>query len=52
MENDVVRYMPIKGAQKGRPAEVDLPGSTEIVLDGRYSLSEGDAVQVVRRGLR
>lgn len=38
------RFLPIPGAEEGRPAAVDLPAASRVIVDGRQRLSEGDAV--------
>jgi RND family efflux transporter MFP subunit len=41
------RFHALAGAEEGRPARVDLPAGTQIITEGRYSLSDGDAIRVV-----
>jgi RND family efflux transporter MFP subunit len=43
------RFHPLPGAVEGRPAVVDLPPDTAIVVDGRQGLSDGEPVQVPNR---
>ncbi len=37
-------FTALPGAQEGRPVEVDLPGDTEIIVQGRDRLQHDDAV--------
>jgi hypothetical protein len=37
----------IHDAREGQPAAFDLPGAAQIIVDGRFGLTDGDAVQVV-----
>lgn len=39
-----VHFEPVEGAQEGRPAAVDLPAATQIVVQGRHALQDGMAV--------
>ena len=41
------RFAPVKGAQQGRPAAIDLPGDTRIVIRGQRRLQDGDSVEVI-----
>lgn len=38
------RFVPLPGAEEGRPAMVGLPAGTPVVTDGRQRLSDGDEV--------
>jgi RND family efflux transporter MFP subunit len=38
------RFVPLPGALEGRPAAVDLPDATRLVIDGRERLVDGEAV--------
>ena len=38
------RFVPLPGAQEGRPVVVELPSDAEIVLQGRDRLQDGDAL--------
>lgn len=40
-------FYPLPGAREGQPAFVDLPPDTPVVTDGRFSLSHGDAFQLI-----
>lgn len=42
----IARFYTVAGAQKGRPARLTLPGNTQVILDGRQRLSDGDTVRV------
>ena len=41
-------FMPLPGAQEGRPVAVEFPPGTEIITLGRDRLQDGDDVTVVR----
>ncbi len=41
------QFIPIDGAQQGRPAAVDLPDDTQIVVRGQRRLQDGDEVEVL-----
>lgn len=47
VEGSVARFVPVDGAQQGRPAAVSLPGDTMIVTRGQRRLQDGDTVEVV-----
>ena len=40
------RFVAINSAQEGRPAAVQLPPATRIIVDGRFNLSDQDPVRV------
>ncbi len=46
--SDTARFVQIPGAQEGRPAPVDLPPDTLIVVRGQARLQDGDAVSISR----
>ena len=46
--SDTARFVPIPGAQEGRPATVDLPPDTLIVVRGQARLQDGDALSISR----
>lgn len=50
LAEDTARFHALSGAQQGRPVEVALPGDTLVILDGRQSLLDGQAVRVVQPG--
>lgn len=41
----VARFVPLPGAQEGRPARTDLPADARVAVDGRNSLSDGQTVR-------
>jgi len=43
-ESDTARFLPLPGAQEGRPVRVDLPPDTEVVTQGRDRLQDGVAI--------
>lgn len=43
-ENGRAVFRPVLGAEEGRPATIDFPGATEIIVQGRERLQDGDAV--------
>lgn len=45
---DTARFVPIAGAQEGRPALVDLPPDTLIVVRGQARLQDGDTLSISR----
>jgi RND family efflux transporter MFP subunit len=40
------RFLALPAAQEGRPAAIDLPGDTPIVIRGHVRLQDGDALQI------
>jgi RND family efflux transporter MFP subunit len=44
LENGHARFHAVAGAQEGRAAVVDLPPSTEVIVEGREALNDGDRV--------
>lgn len=46
-EGDTARFVVIEGAQQGRPAAVDLPPETLIIVRGQTRLQDGDAIEVL-----
>jgi RND family efflux transporter MFP subunit len=40
------RFVALPAAQEGRPAAIDLPGDTPIVIRGHVRLQDGDALQI------
>jgi len=46
--SDTARFVPIPGAQEGRPALVDLPPDTLIVVRGQARLQDGDSLSISR----
>lgn len=50
LEGDHARFLPLPGAQAGRPASApNLPAATRVVIEGRYRLNDGDRVRVTSR---
>ncbi len=47
VDSGVARFIPITGAQQGRPAAIDVPGDTEIVIRGQRRLQDSDEVEVL-----
>ena len=46
-EGGRARFLPVPGAQDGRPALVTLPADANLITDGRQRLNDGDEVIVV-----
>ena len=44
LENDKARFRALEQALEGRPAVVDLPPETLLILEGRDSLNDGDTI--------
>ncbi len=44
VEDGTARFVPIPGAEEGRPAAVDLPAASRVVVEGRQRLVDGAAV--------
>ncbi len=44
--SNIARFVPIPGAQQGRPAIVDLPPGSLIIIRGHTRLQDGNALQV------
>ncbi len=47
LEKGRARFAPLAGAQEGRAVPVDWPPQTRIIIDGRFSLKDGDPVNDV-----
>lgn len=47
---DTARFIPIEGAEVGRPAVTDLGPETAVITEGRYRLADGDAISVIDAG--
>lgn len=41
------RFVPLPDAVPGRPVLVDLPVSSEVIIEGQFALQQGDSVEVV-----
>ena len=48
-EDETARFVVIDGAQQGRPAAVDLPADTLVIVRGQTRLQDGDAIEVLAR---
>jgi hypothetical protein len=46
--NGVANFMPLPGAQEGRPVAVQLPLDTQIITLGRERLQDGDALSIIQ----
>lgn len=44
-QNGIARFVPLPQAQEGRPVRVDLPGNSQIIVEGRYLLKDGQATR-------
>ncbi len=44
VRDDAAVFVPLPGAEEGRPAEVELPGESLVVVQGRQRLQDGDRV--------
>jgi len=40
------QFVPLPGALEGRPAATELPPETEIIIEGRLGLNDGDPIQI------
>jgi RND family efflux transporter MFP subunit len=47
-EGGKARFVPLPGAEEGRPAPADLPAATPLVTEGRLQLRPGDAISVAK----
>ena len=47
VQGDRARFVAIPHAEEGRPAQVDLPGGTHIISEGRQSLVDGQEISVI-----
>ena len=52
LEAGRARFVKLARAREGRAAVIDLPGQTRIIVDGRFSLHDGDAVRDAGRESR
>ena len=46
----VARFVPLDGALEGRPAMIDLPGETIVIVEGRHKLAPGDEIGIANAG--
>lgn len=44
--SSTAHFVAIAGAQEGRPAKLDLPPNTQIVISGHVRLQDGDSLQI------
>jgi len=49
LENGRARFMKLEGAEEGQAATINLPAQTRIIIDGRFSLKNGDAVSDIEQ---
>jgi RND family efflux transporter MFP subunit len=40
----VARFHPLPGAQEGRPAPIELPTTTQLIVAGRFSVQDGSTI--------
>ncbi len=45
----VAEFKVLDNARDGRPATINLPPETRVIMDGRFRLSDGDHVQIVEQ---
>lgn len=41
----IATFTPLNGALEGRPAAINLPGNTRIIVEGRHKLAVGDVIR-------
>ncbi len=46
LEGATARFLPLPGAQEGRPVAAPMLADKTIVIDGRHGLADGQAVQI------
>lgn len=46
LDSGGARFMPLPGAQEGRPVAAKLPGDSQVIVQGQDRLQDGDPVQV------
>lgn len=46
MENGHAKFVPLDDAGEGRPAPVNLPSDSMLIVNGRYQLQQNDAVVI------
>ncbi len=46
VDNGIARFLPLPAAQEGRPARVDLPPDTAVIVDGRINLVDGSPIRI------
>ena len=42
------KFVPLKNARPGQPANIDLPKDTPLIISGRYTVTDGQAVHVIK----
>lgn len=42
------KFKPIENAQEGRPAPTSLPGKSNIIIDGRFGLTDGAGIEIAQ----
>lgn len=47
-EGDQAKFLPLPNAKIGHPAVVDFPGKTMVILEGRFTLNDGDTIRIVK----
>ena len=47
VDDGVANFLPLEHARVGQPAAVDVPSSAKVVVDGRFGLEPGDAVEII-----
>ncbi len=47
-DNAVARFVELKSALEGRPSLIELPITTQIIVEGRHQLSSGDSIRLVK----
>lgn len=45
-EDTLARFLPVPGAREGHPVPISLEPQTLIIIEGRYGLSDGDAIEL------
>lgn len=48
-ENETARFIAVPDAQEGRPAKLDLPPQTQVVVTGHVRLQDGDSLKINRQ---
>ncbi|MBA3904147.1 MAG: efflux RND transporter periplasmic adaptor subunit [Rhodocyclaceae bacterium] len=48
LEGGIARFVPLPGAQEGRPVAAPMLADKSIVVDGRHGLADGQAVQAAK----
>jgi len=48
LSNNQAKFLILENAIEGRPAMIDLPSSTAVIIEGRQRLQDGDNVEVVK----